>query len=527
MHYLFKHVLLRDVAYDIQMRSRLRALHRRAAEAIETLYADELAPYYADLTYHYGRAELDEQERHYAFLAGRQAASEYANEAAVRFLSRALELTPAADRKGQYEILDVRERVYNLQGYREAQRKDLQMLLVFAKGEDKAKMILRQARYAEMVGNYTDAVSFAQRAASLAQRYENVRLEASAHLRWGAAIWRQGRYDEAKPHFKESLALARRAGLRDIEARSLQNIGVVYSAQGRLNDAMAYYQDALSRYRDIQYKKGESGALNNIAITLRKQGEYVEARHYGEQARQLKELIGDHIGAGVSYATLGEIAQQLGQYDEALAYHQRSLHLSQLTADSPGESEAHIFLARFYHLTGAEGQAEEHARQGLTIARALQDGNLEADAQLCWGHIHLSAMRLAEAEAAYVRTWELRQDLNQLHHAIDARAGLAHVALAREDWVAAHEHVAAILSYADAHPALEGVEDTSWVYLACYRVLAATQDARAAEVLANAYAYVQTQAAKIEDDALRRSFLENVAVHRELLAAYQRHHAEQ
>ena len=106
MHYLFKHVLLRDVAYDIQMRSRLRELHRRAAEAIETLYADDLAPYYADLAYHYGQAELDEQERRYAFLAGKQAASEYANEAAVRLLSRALELTPQSDREGLVSDLE-------------------------------------------------------------------------------------------------------------------------------------------------------------------------------------------------------------------------------------------------------------------------------------------------------------------------------------------------------------------------------------------------------------------------------------
>ncbi|MFP4394995.1 MAG: tetratricopeptide repeat protein [Anaerolineales bacterium] len=526
MHYLFKHVLLRDVAYDIQLRSRLRELHRRAAEAIETLYADDLAPYYVDLAYHYGQAELDEQERHYAFLAGKQAASEYANEAAVRFLSRALELTPQSDREGWYQILAVRERIYDLQGYRDQQRKDLQMLLVFAKGENKVKMILRQAHFAELVGNYTDAVSFAQRAAQLAQRYENVRLEATAYLRWGAAIWRQGRYEEATPHFEKARDLALRHDLSDIEARGLHNIGVVHSAQGRLDEAMACYQDALSRYRTIQYKKGEGAALNNISITLLKQGEYVKARYYSEQARQLKELIGDHIGAGIAYATLGEIAQQLGQYDEALAYRQRALQISQLTADSPGESEIHIGLAHLYHLMGAKGRAEEHVQQGMTIARALQDTNLEAEAQLCWGHIYVGAEKLAEAEAAYTRAWELREDLHQPYRAIEARAGLTYVALTREDWAAAYPHVEAILSYVAAHPSLDGIAEPCWIYMACYRVLAAAQDARAPEVLAQAYDYVQTKAAKIEDDALRRSFLENVAVHRELLAAYQRHRHE-
>ena len=526
MHYLFKHVLLRDVAYDIQMRSRLRELHRRAAEAIETLYADELAPYYADLAYHYGQAELDEQERHYAFLAGKQAASEYANEAAVRFLSRALELTPQSDREGWYQILAVRERIYDLQGYREEQRRDLQMLLVFAQGEDKAKMILRQARYAELVGNYTDAVSFAQRAAQLAQRYKNVRLEASAHLRWGAGIWRRGDYKASRSRSTKALELARQFGLRDIEADSLLNIGVAYSSQGQLDEAIVHYRKALPLYRTLQHKKGEGAALNNIALIMLNQGEYEQARYYSERARQLKETIGDHIGAGIAHATLGGIARRLGRYEEAIAHQQQTLQLSQIAADSPGQSEAYINLAHLYHLLGQRAMAEKQINRGLTIARALQDMNLEADAQLCRGHINLGAENLPEAQAAYARNWELRRRLNQSNRAIDGRAGLARVALAQEEWEQARVHVEYILSYLEDHPALDGVEEPCRAYWTCYQVLAVMQDRRAPEILAKAYDYLQTKAAKIEDDALHRSFLKNVAVHRDLLAAYQHHHTE-
>jgi tetratricopeptide (TPR) repeat protein len=651
MRYLFKHVLLRDVAYDIQLHSRLRELHRRAAEAIKTLYADELAPYYADLAYHYGQAEMREQERHYAFLAGKQAASEYANEAAVRFLSRALELTPESDREGWYRILAVRERIYDLQGYRDAQRKDLQMLLVLAKGENKAKMVLRQAHYAETVGNYTGAVSFAQRAVQLAQRYKNVQLEAAAYLRWGRGVWRQGQYKEAIPHFEQALTLARQCihrhpeapalgpgessalchpelaerakrsdvilsevegakrsdiilseaegakrsdvilseaegakrsdvilseaegakrsdvilsevegakrsdvilsevegakrsdvilsevegssdlgSLGDIEADSLRNIGNAYWSQGQLDKAMAYYHEALPRYRALHHKKGEGATLNNFAIVLLNQGEYVQAQHYSEQARQLKESIGDHIGAGIAYGTLGEIARQLGRYDEALAHHQRSLKLSQMAADSPGEGEAHIGLARLYHLktqtatTDHWALAWEHVQQGLTIAHSLHDINLEADAQLCLGHISLGMKKLHEAHAAYSRAWELRKNLKQSHGAMEARAGLANVASAQEDWEQASAYVEAILPYVMSHPTLDGVTEPCLIYWTCYRILNAVQDTRAPEVLAIAYHHLQTKAAKIENTALRRSFLEDVVVRRYLIEAYQRH----
>jgi hypothetical protein len=51
-------------------------------------------------------------------------------------------------------------------------------------------------------------------------------------------------------------------------------------------------------------------------------------------------------------------------------------------------------------------------------------------------------------------------------------------------------------------------------------VLAAADDPRAVEVLAEAYATLQERAARITDEALRRSYLENVPYHREILAAW-------
>jgi hypothetical protein len=53
MRYLFKHILLREAAYGMQFSSHLRQMHRKAAEAIEAVYAADLTPHYADLVYHY------------------------------------------------------------------------------------------------------------------------------------------------------------------------------------------------------------------------------------------------------------------------------------------------------------------------------------------------------------------------------------------------------------------------------------------------------------------------------------------
>lgn len=55
-------------------------------------------------------------------------------------------------------------------------------------------------------------------------------------------------------------------------------------------------------------------------------------------------------------------------------------------------------------------------------------------------------------------------------------------------------------------------------YPPCYRVLQAKHDARAHQILSAAQGLLHERAGTIEDGDLRRSYLEKVAVHREILA---------
>jgi hypothetical protein len=69
-----------------------------------------------------------------------------------------------------------------------------------------------------------------------------------------------------------------------------------------------------------------------------------------------------------------------------------------------------------------------------------------------------------------------------------------------------------------AQGTLEGADEPFRIYLTCYRVLCAAGDPRAAAVLDTALARLLEQAERINDMDARRSFLDNVPAHRELLA---------
>jgi hypothetical protein len=67
----------------------------------------------------------------------------------------------------------------------------------------------------------------------------------------------------------------------------------------------------------------------------------------------------------------------------------------------------------------------------------------------------------------------------------------------------------------------QDVEDPGMLWLNCYRVLCANQDARAGAVLDQAYKIVQERALRISDPAMRRTFLHIIAVNAQIVEEWQ------
>jgi hypothetical protein len=116
----------------------------------------------------------------------------------------------------------------------------------------------------------------------------------------------------------------------------------------------------------------------------------------------------------------------------------------------------------------------------------------------------------------------LRCELNQPNLVTEPPTGLARVALAQGALIQAQTQVEEILYYLE-NGGLDGTECPFQVYLTCYHVLKAKQDPRAQEILATAYGLLQERAAKITDEGMRRSFLENVTAHREIMRQVEAH----
>ncbi len=94
--YRFAHALVRDTLYSGLSAARRVTLHRRVAEAIETLHATALDNHLPALAHHWARAGAPAAETSravdYAARAGDQALAQLANDEAVRYYQQALDL---------------------------------------------------------------------------------------------------------------------------------------------------------------------------------------------------------------------------------------------------------------------------------------------------------------------------------------------------------------------------------------------------------------------------------------------------
>ena len=90
--YRFKHALTQEVAYSTLTDAERLRLHRELAQALEAQYMGRLEEVYGLLAYHYDRAGTQDRAIHFLVHAGDKARAEYAEQEALRYYARAVEL---------------------------------------------------------------------------------------------------------------------------------------------------------------------------------------------------------------------------------------------------------------------------------------------------------------------------------------------------------------------------------------------------------------------------------------------------
>ena len=426
--YVFKHGLLRDAAYEMQLRAHLRPLHYLAAVYGEQLYALNLPMYYGTLAYHYeaafllGQTEAHHKASHYLQAAGQHALKNFEHQAAIHYFNRALALTTANDLAGQFRLLLARESAHDMQGNREAQADDLEKLAGLSRQLnriDQVTVALRQANCSEATGNYELAMRQAETAVTLSQQINDHNLAAEGHGIWGVALWRLGRLSLAQVQFQTGARIARETANLKLLAHCWHGLGNIAYFQRDHAVARRYYQQALSIRQELGDRYGEELSLNNLGVVAWSQGDTLAAQAYHTQNLSFCREIGDRRGEGMSFSNLGHVAIDKGDHAAAKLYFEQSLAIRREVGDLYGEAISLNELG----------------------AVAMIQGNLSL------------------AEGYYQQALAIRLGLNQPYHLVEDWAGLARLKLAQNDPKTAWQYGRQVLAHLRVNPGLEGAID--------------------------------------------------------------------
>ncbi|MFC2046168.1 tetratricopeptide repeat protein, partial [Chloroflexota bacterium] len=224
----------------------------------------------------------------------------------------------------------------------------------------------------------------------------------------------------------------------------------------------------------------------------------------------------------ITLGNLGNLLLYLGAYDEAKDHYERALRVQREIGARNDEALSVGNLGLVYHYLGDDETARRYSYQALQMAQETGERRTEGAMWMKLGHALAGLGLLDEAAKAYWESVTLRRETGWPILALEPLAGLARVALAQGDEAQAQALVEEILEHLESGGALDGIISPFQVFLTCYCVLEAGGDSRALEILATAHDQLQERAAKITDEKLRRSYLENVVAHRELLQAFER-----
>jgi predicted ATPase/class 3 adenylate cyclase len=527
IRYIFRHALVRDAAYNMQLRARQRELHQIAVNAFEILYQDQLSPHYVEIAYHADRAGLSDKAKKFYVLAGADAAQAYKNSLAIESYTRALALSSIKDIQERIELLLARVALYRIVADHDGQEQDLATLELLAEKQknnrNRAIVALRQADFAFDSGEFQEAQRLAESAIKFAESVNALDVVANAYRNLPLALARQGHILQAIQAAQTGLPLTQQMGDLESEGQTLNQLGLIMIEQNEIKQAKAYFDRSLTLARASGNRRLEAQVLNNMGVISGLiENDYSNARILYEKTLEIAREIGNRTGEGQAVGNLGWAASMIGDFEKAHNYYLKRLTISRETGNRSQETYAMINLGAMKISQEIYSDALEYEEHALNLAHKIGDPSAEAWASTFLGYAYLGLGNYREATHTFQTALDIRYSLGQQTLAMEPLAGLAQVEMDQDQLSAALDYIENIISYLKEGGSLEGTEEPLRIYLTIYLAFLKNHDSRAKGVLEDAYALLKEQAQKIQEKTPREMFIQNVPWRRQIAELWQR-----
>ncbi|MDX1615307.1 MAG: adenylate/guanylate cyclase domain-containing protein [Candidatus Promineifilaceae bacterium] len=551
--YLFKHALTQEAAYRSLLLSNRRELHGRAAGSLAERRPDRPA----DIARHWVAARQPEAALPYLLQAGQRAARAYAAAEAAGFFGQVLELA------GEGSPADVVREAYEGLGSMHVFANDPEAAMdtyrsLLAWGEARQDIPAQISAFNKLaataglaMGQFAEADRFLARGNHLAREHQITMGAAEAALVKCRMCTVKADFEGVVRDMGRLVELGQQLGDQEYMAMGLEHVATSLMWLARFDEAEEKAAEALPLLQEVGDREHEADLL---AITLPllavRRGDLDEAQAYLSQGLALAERIGSVPQLTVGRWLEGQLAQWAGDYERAMHCNRIALDLSlPLEGMMPWLVVSPLSALGMAYLHLSEKFRDEVARFHTHALRLLESPYGSVAAATAWADLGFCALQLDDLEVAAdcfekglnVPSMPMRFERPRL------LSGAAELALVKKEPERALKLARQADDYARRH---EMAHIMPQVQLTLGKVLAANDEnaqalaaldeavsraqalemapfvwqahAAAADLLARlgrsdqaaqrreaARATIQTIAAGLEDDALRRAYLDN------------------
>lgn len=550
--FVFKHALLRDVAYDSMLRVHRERYHLEVGEWMAAAAArsdrDDLLS--GIVAGHLEQAR-DPRAAAYYLRAGDRAARVYALEEAGQLLDRAHRLVADDDHRLRFDVLASRQELHDRLGERARQGEGIEEMLALAPHLDPERQVLLlvvRARLAFVLSEYDEARRHAGEAVQRATGLGRDDLRAEALLWQGKALTWAEDPDAARAMLDRCVEAAEAAGRPDLVGEATRYLAMV---AGNVGDYATSY-DHGARAREIFARLGdtelESSALAQLATTLFYMGRFAESQAALEETLPIFRRAGHVYREAINLGNLASVGVVLGRFAMSDRHARRAVELSRSLSDQEATSVNLVILSHVDLFTGRWDDARRHAEEAGRIARDVGNHPLEIDAEVrlvqvslvhgdveaaiergreatraarvtssaldaALAHLTLGCAlvrggptRLDEADRELAEAARLYAEVGRDAGVREAVVGRARVAAARGDLTDAVALLEPVLPHLDRE-SMFGTELPATMLRACVEVLRAAGDPRDTDVLIAARTLIHATAEEIDDPGLRAAYL--------------------
>ncbi len=336
--YIFRHALLREAVYEMQLRTQLRKLHLIISESIEKIYEDNLSQKYIDLAFHYEQAEVSDKTNYYLEKTANFAKSNFQNAQALKYYDRLLNRLSAKK-----------------------------------EGEKVAPILLSKGGVLELIGQWDTGEEIYKKGLKVALKTDDPLIKGRAHTKLGHLLLLKGSYKKARTHFDKALTFFSAKEDQIGIVRVTGNLGNLYFRQGEYKEAIEYFKQTIAGSESLPYHTANAQIVANLGLTYMNLGRYDDG--ILEQQKQLKksEENGDRRGMATLYVNLGIVYFEKGDFENALSCYEKGLELSQELGNKLLTSIAIGCIGSVYQQQGDYQKAADHFIQDLELCEQLGD----------------------------------------------------------------------------------------------------------------------------------------------------------